>query len=75
MPRDKSLHLLAGLALSIAAGLFTCPAVGLAMSVVAGVMKELVWDRAWRRGTPEWLDMVATVAGGVVGYLILAVMR
>jgi hypothetical protein len=71
MPRDKSLHLLAGLALSLLAGLLFCPRIGLAAAAVIGALKEIVWDWLLKKGTPEPLDFVATVAGGVIGYVLV----
>ena len=71
MPRDKKLHLLAGLALSILAGLLFCPRIGLAAAAAIGALKEIVWDWLLKKGTPELLDFVATVAGGVIGYILL----
>ena len=71
MPKDKKLHILAGLALSLLAGLLFCPIVGLATAAVVGALKEIIWDWLLKKGTPEFLDFVATVAGGVVGYALL----
>ena len=71
MPKDKQKHLLAGLALSILAGLLFCPLIGLAAAAVVGALKEIVWDWWLKKGTPEFMDFVATVAGGVVGYALL----
>ena len=71
MQKDKQLHLLAGLALSILAGLFAYPMFGLLIAAVVGALKEIVWDWLLKKGTPELLDFAATVAGGVVGYALL----
>ena len=71
MPKDKQKHLLAGLALAIIAGLLFCPRIGLATAAVIGALKEIVWDWLLKKGTPEFLDFVATVAGGVIGYTLL----
>ncbi len=65
--RDKKLHLLAGLALSILAGLFVSPKWGLIVATVIGALKEIVWDWWWKKGTPEWWDFWATVVGGLIG--------
>ena len=73
--KDKKLHLLAGLALSILAGLLICPLIGLAAAAVVGALKEIVWDWLLKKGTPELLDFVATMAGGVLGTVILHVAR
>ena len=69
--KDKKLHILAGLALSLLAGLLFCPIVGLAIAAVVGALKETIWDWLLKKGTPELLDFVATVAGGVIGYTLL----
>lgn len=71
MSSDKQKHLLAGLALALSAGLLFCPRIGLAAAAVIGALKEIVWDWLLKKGTPEPLDFVATVAGGVIGYLLL----
>ena len=75
MPKDKKLHILAGLALSILAGLSFCPLIGLATAAVVGALKEIIWDWLLKKGTPEFLDFVATVAGGVLGAVILHAAR
>ena len=75
MPKDKKLHLLAGLALSILAGLFVYPMFGLLIAAAVGALKEIIWDRLLKKGTPEFLDFVATVAGGVLGAVILHAAR
>lgn len=69
--KDKWKHLLAGLALSLLVGLLFCPLIGLIVAAVVGALKEIVWDWLLKRGTPEWWDFVATVAGGVIGYTLL----
>lgn len=71
MPQDKQKHLLAGLALSLLVGLLLTPVWGLVIAIVVGALKELVWDKWCKKGTPEWLDFWATVAGGFVGYVVL----
>ena len=75
MPKDKKLHILAGLALSILAGLFIYPLIGLATAAVVGALKEIIWDWLLKKGTPELLDFVATVLGGALGAVILHAAR
>ena len=62
-PKDKRLHLSAGLALSILAGHFAYPMFGLLIAAAVGALKEIIWDWLLKKGTPEFLDFVATVAG------------
>ena len=73
--RDKKKHFWAGLALAIIAGVFLCPLIGLATAAVVGALKEIIWDWLLKKGTPELLDFVATVAGGVLGAVILHAAR
>ena len=70
--KDKWKHLLVGLVLSLLAGLLFCPIVGLATAAVVGTLKEIIWDRLLKKGTPELLDFVATGAGGVLGAALYA---
>ena len=65
--KDKWKHLLVGLVLSLLAGLLFCPIVGLATAAVVGALKEIIWDWLLKKGTPEFLDFVATVLGGASG--------
>ena len=69
--KDKQKHLLAGLALSILAGLLFCPLIGLATAAVIGAFKEIVWDWLLKKGTPELLDFLATCLGGGIGWALL----
>jgi hypothetical protein len=68
---DKQAHFLAGLAIMLGVSLFGGWVLGLAAAVVAGIGKE-VYDMTGR-GTPDYMDAVATIAGGLAGaglYLI-----
>jgi len=91
LQKDKLKHAIAGVALSIVAGLFLCLVAGLIpwtwlqvviagvgaagfgflVAAVVGAAKEIIWDWLLKKGTPELLDFVATVAGGVIGYTLL----
>jgi hypothetical protein len=75
VPKDKVMHFCAGLALSILAGLFAYPMFGLLIAAAVGALKEIVWDWLLKKGTPELLDFVATVLGGVLGAVILHAAR
>jgi len=75
LQKDKLKHAIAGVALSIVAGLFVYPLIGLATAAVVGALKEIIWDWLLKKGTPEFLDFVATMAGGVLGAVILHAAR
>ncbi len=68
LPHDKALHVIAGV-LAYAVFHFISPVVGLIAATVAAVGKE-IYDYANRdRHTPDAWDAVATIAGGVIGFV------
>jgi|LakMenE18May11ns_1017448.scaffolds.fasta_scaffold9827193_2 hypothetical protein len=68
LPYDKTLHFIVGV-LIYAAAHFISPVVGMVAVTVAAVGKE-VYDYANRdRHTPDAWDAVATIAGGVIGFV------
>lgn len=64
---DKMAHFIAGVLL-FAAGHFISIPVGLFLAFAYALGKE-IYDYASGKGTPEWMDFVYTVAGGIVGYI------
>ena len=69
--QDKLKHLLAGIGISLVFGVQFSPLIGLITAAIVGALKEIIWDWLLKKGTPELLDFVATVAGGVIGYTLL----
>lgn len=66
IPHDKALHVIAGTILFAVGTLIYGPLAGIAASVVGGILKE-VRDVISRKGDPEYLDIVYTAAGGLLG--------
>ncbi len=64
---DKILHFVAGLLICLLVGIPTTPKIGQLVATGVGAAKEVVWDHRIRRGTPEFLDFVATWVGSYVG--------
>ena len=73
--QDKLKHLLAGIGISLVFGVQFSPLIGLITAAIVGALKEIIWDWLLKKGTPEFLDFVATVAGGVLGAVILHAAR
>lgn len=68
LPHDKALHIIAGV-LIYASAHFVSPVVGLSAVAVAAVGKE-IYDYFNRdKHTPEVMDAVATIAGGLLGFV------
>jgi len=69
--QDKLKHLLAGIGISLVFGVRFTPFIGLIAAAIVGALKEIVWDWLLKRGTPEFLDFLATALGGVIGYMVV----
>lgn len=39
--------------------------------LIIAILKELIWDRAMKNGTPEIMDVVYTVIGGLLAMFII----
>ncbi|MBQ8404500.1 MAG: hypothetical protein IJX55_08780 [Clostridia bacterium] len=69
IPSDKKKHLAAGFAISAVVSLFFGYIVGLSAAIGAGFVKE-GYDYITKKGKPEALDLVFTVAGALLFILI-----
>ena len=66
---DKKKHILAGFIISLVFGLLsTSWFFGFLFASFIGIVKEL-WDLTGH-GTPDWMDLVATMIGGALGVII-----
>ena len=66
---DKIYHLVAGFIISLIFGLIN-PVLGLGMAVLAGLFKDVIWDKFLKKGTFEVLDIFFTGIGGVIGMVV-----
>lgn len=64
LPADKANHFVYGAVLACF-GMYWDPFVALGLAVLAGVGKE-IYDRISKRGTPDFMDSLAAIAGGAV---------
>ena len=67
--QDKLKHLLTGIGISLVFGVLFSPLIGLIAAAIVGALKEIIWDWLLKRGTPEFLDFLATALGGAVAYM------
>ncbi len=72
--QDKLKHLLAGIGISLVLGVQFSPLIGLLIAAIVGALKEIIWDWLLRKGTPEFLDFLATALGGALGYIMLTLL-
>jgi len=66
---DKIYHLVAGFLIALIFG-FINPVLGLALAIIAGLFKDVVWDKLLKKGTFEVLDIFFTGVGGVIGMAV-----
>lgn len=71
LPLDKQAHFFSGMALAFTVGLFFDPLWGVIAAMGAGIAKE-VWDKAGH-GTPDALDMMATIMGGIAAFVVFMI--
>lgn len=74
IPIDKLVHLLVGFVICSVLGTAGHPYLGLVASTLAGVGKE-VWDHFNPPHTPDPLDALATIVGGLASFLVQWVFR
>ena len=65
---DKQAHFFSGMAIAFIIGLLTDPLWGFLAAMGAGIAKE-AWDMS-ERGTPDALDMMATIMGGITAFAV-----
>jgi zinc transporter ZupT len=71
--QDKLKHLLAGIGISLVFGVQFTPFIGLIIAAIVGALKEIIWDWLLKRGTPEFLDFLATAFGGAIAYMVVKI--
>jgi hypothetical protein len=67
--QDKLKHLLTGIGIGLIFGVQFSPLIGLIAAAIVGALKEIIWDWLLKRGTPEFLDFLATAFGGAIAYM------
>lgn len=73
---DGLLHLGVSLILCQIIAIFLPIWAAVFISLAVGVLKELIWDKFLKRGTPEWKDILADALGIILGgslYLLIQI--
>lgn len=68
IPYDKALHALGGCILFAIGHYFVSWQAGIILATTIGAAKE-IYDKVSGKGTPDVMDLVATMAGGCLGFL------
>ena len=71
--RDHLLHIVVSFALAVVGGFLLGRWWGISAALVAGIVKEID-DWRTKRGTPEWDDMAANIAGLALAWAVLALL-
>ena len=71
MKQDKLKHLLAGIGISLVFSVQFSPLIGLITAAIVGALKEIIWDWLLKKGTPEFMDFLATALGGAIAYMVI----
>ena len=67
--RDKFMHFGVGMFITLLIGIPFNPLIGLIVSVIISICKELLWDKWWEKGTPELADLLFGAVGAFIGYI------
>jgi hypothetical protein len=62
---------LAGIGISLVFGVQFSPLIGLIAAAIVGALKEIIWDWLLKKGTPEFMDFLATALGGAIAYMAI----
>jgi len=71
IPRDKLLHLLAGIAITACIGVYSIH-IGVIVGILAGLGKE-AYDYVSGKGCVEILDAICTILGSLLVYAVYMV--
>ena len=75
MTTDKKLHLIAGFVIYIIS-LWITKSIFIAFWIMflSGSVKELIWDKLFKRGYSSWSDFSYTIIGGYIASIITKIL-
>lgn len=71
-PYDKALHFIVGVLLACVLVYFLSPVYVILVSLIVGVLKEIIWDIMLNKGSPEIIDVVYQIAGTLLILLTIS---
>ena len=68
--KDKLLHFICGTYIYLIASVLLTPMLSIVLVILAGFAKEFIWDKWLNKGTFEWMDIIYTIAGGIMAMVL-----
>lgn len=65
--KDDLLHILVSVIIMTVLKLLLPWWIAALLTILIGILKELIWDKWLKKGTPEWRDIVSDIIGIIIG--------
>lgn len=65
--KDDLLHILCSVIIMTVLGLLLPWWIAALVTLAVGILKELIWDKILKKGTPEWRDLLNDIIGIIIG--------
>lgn len=67
--KDDLLHILFSVIIMTVLKLLLPWWIAALLTLLVGILKELIWDKWLKKGTPEWRDIISDFIGILIGIL------
>lgn len=65
--KDDLLHILFSVIIMTVLKLLLPWWIAALLTILIGILKELIWDKWLKKGTPEWRDLLSDIIGIIIG--------
>lgn len=65
--KDDLLHILFSVIVMTVLKLLLPCWIAALITLLVGILKELIWDKWLKKGTPEWRDLMSDIIGIIIG--------
>lgn len=65
--KDDLLHILCSVIIMTVLNIILVWWIAALITLVVGILKELIWDMLLKKGTPEWRDLLSDIIGIIIG--------